>query len=786
MADQNQDDMDVALESMGRAEKPATVPMAGGDNKDEMDLALESMGRQLKPSVPSAQSLAEKTWAGYSPEAVQAVAGVGSAAEAASLGLSPWAVAAGEKALGKAGVSRFAEEAEKPISEIKKRISQSQEAANVLYPKTSLAGTGVGIVGGALALPGIGLAGTGLRGAALAGAGTGAIYGGISGAAEKGEVLDAVKGAAIGAGIGAIATPALAKLASGISNIIGRGGNAVSNGKLTAEAVNVAKSAGMTDESIAAIEPHLVQKFSERGLTPAAVREAQAAEFGITPTRGMVTKSPEQLAVEARYGQPSYERIAGEAASAAEQAAGGARPPLRDAIGQAIAKGTSEAAKLKTTYENAYKVAEAAPGYFDIPSLQNVGTKIFDNWAKDPNVASFRSSEVAQKAAKDINDQLGQFYSAIGETPKLDATFKSVVGVNRLINDYFNQAKTKTDRAAITKLKSDFNKYVNNLIDNGAFSGDVNASQKWKAANDLFGQYQKRFGVSKTGEESGSLFNSIIQGNKNEDDVARMLFNFSGSGDASVRATAMKTYNQLRRALGSGAPELENIKAAFLQQLMTPLEAGPAGFAKTGKQINTFLQGNAAGISKRLFSDADRQMLSRYASVMENAGAKSTDQLAQEIGKLRSLVQIATPSVVTGIASHLGLVHPILGSIISGAMYARLLQKRAAELPGALARRANAPIVSPMTIPAWATTTPVLTEEAGRRPRIDVPVPMRADGGRIERKDGGSVFLEDADHLIEAAEKSLKRINKRTEPLLQMPDETVAKALAVANHAIGD
>lgn len=61
-----------------------------------------------------------------------------------------------------------------------------------------------------------------------------------------------------------------------------------------------------------------------------------------------------------------------------------------------------------------------------------------------------------------------------------------------------------------------------------------------------------------------------------------------------------------------------------------------------------------------------------------------------------------------------------------------------------------------------------------------------ARGGRIERKDGGSVFLENADHLIEAAEKSLKRINKRTEPLLQMPDETVAKALAVANHAIGD
>jgi hypothetical protein len=796
---ENKNPMDIALESMERKyikqpqEQPTISAQDSAVSKNPMDIALESMERKHAAIPVSAkkeqkdEKKAAETWAGYSPAAVQTIAGLGSAAEAATLGVSPWAVSAGEKALGKLGVERFAEEAVKPISEIKQRISKSQEAANVLYPTTSLIGTGAGIVGGALALPAVGAAGLGARGAMLAGAGTGALYGGISGAAEKGSVLDAVKGAAIGAGIGAVATPALAKLANGLEGLIGRGSAAIVNGKLTPEAINVAKSAGMSSADIAAIEPHLAQKFLQRGMTPAAVREAQAAEFGITPTRGMVTKSPEQLAIEAKYAAPSYERIGQEAATAAEQAVGGAQPSLRDAIGQAIAKGTTEASKLKSSYESAYKIAEETPGRFDLPSLQNVGTKLFDGWAKDPKAFSFRSSQLAQEAAKDINKQLGQFYSAVGETATLDTSFRSVVNTNRLLNDYYSTAKTATDRAAITKLKADFNRYVKGLIDDGAFYGDVNAAKNWKSANDLFGEYQKRFGMSKKGEEAGSLFSSIIQGNKNEDDVARMLFNFSGSGDASMKATAMKTYNQLRRALGSGSPEIDTIKRSFMQQLMTPSQSGPSGFTQTSKQINTFLQGNAAGLAKRLFTDTDRQLLSRYSKVMENAGAKSNEQLIEEVGRLRSLMRLATPIVVSGVTSHLGLVHPTIASVLAGVMYGRQLQKRVSELPAVLAKKANAPITSEMTIPAWATTTPVLTEEAGRRPRIDVPVPMRADGGRIERRAGGRVTHEDkADQLIAAADRAKRQINRKTEPLLQTPDEAVAKALAVANQAIGD
>ena len=64
---------------------------------------------------------------------------------------------------------------------------------------------------------------------------------------------------------------------------------------------------------------------------------------------------------------------------------------------------------------------------------------------------------------------------------------------------------------------------------------------------------------------------------------------------------------------------------------------------------------------------------------------------------------------------------------------------------------------------------------------------QQADGGRIERRAGGRVTHEDkADQLIAAADRAKRHINRKTEPLLQTPDEAVAKALAVANQAIGD
>jgi hypothetical protein len=58
----------------------------------------------------------------------------------------------------------------------------------------------------------------------------------------------------------------------------------------------------------------------------------------------------------------------------------------------------------------------------------------------------------------------------------------------------------------------------------------------------------------------------------------------------------------------------------------------------------------------------------------------------------------------------------------------------------------------------------------------------RASGGRVGRATGGPVL--DAQTLVRNAERAKNRINKGTEPLLNVPDEAITKALAIANNNI--
>jgi len=62
----------------------------------------------------------------------------------------------------------------------------------------------------------------------------------------------------------------------------------------------------------------------------------------------------------------------------------------------------------------------------------------------------------------------------------------------------------------------------------------------------------------------------------------------------------------------------------------------------------------------------------------------------------------------------------------------------------------------------------------------------QASGGRVGYRSGGRILDHGskADALVRAAESARKAISGTTEPLLDMPDEHVVKALAVAGEAI--
>jgi len=742
-----------------------------------------------KIAQPPKVAPAPDPWEGYSPAMVQGVAGVGSALHAASLGASPWVAAAGQKALGNLGVSGFEKEADMSTSDIKHRIDASQEAANTQYPKTSTAGTVAGVVGGALALPGFGAAkGAGYLAKAAAAAKTGATYGAIEGGLEKLDPMDAMKGALLGGVAGGVLSPVAEKVLGGMSGLL-KNGKAVTNaaGDLSPEAIDAAKRAGMSDTDINALKTNLAHSMKRFGPTEAGATHAQFNEFGIDPTIGMATANPQQLAREAKYGAPSYERVQKQAGTAASDFVGGQQPGLRDAVATAVNSAESKGADLKKLVDDAYASARTVPGHFDLVSLQNVGSKIMDSWAKDPNIpTNFRMNKFAQGAAEDLDAILGKPYKATtGSSPTLDTTFDWIEGARKNLNSHLGSAQTNEDRAAIRNMIESFDNHIEDSINNGAFSGDRDVVNKWKNARALFSEYQNRFGVQKTGEDAGSLLKSIITNNTSEDDVARMMFNFGKSGDASMRVTAMKTYNQLERALGPNSPELQTIRNSFVQQLMTPNGSNPAEFARVASQVQNFLTGNAAGISAQLLSKEERLALSRYQAVMSKAGNQTPEQLAEEVSKLRQTVSFFAPTVASGAASALGYIHPI-GAGIVGALGSSLAINRALRnLPAVQAKAANQPFTPPMPRGGFFDKAIPLTALQGEPWQLNVtpqtanqPI-TRATGGRV-----GSDHERLVGRLMTLAERAKREVNTSTEPLLNVPDAAIVKALHVANQAI--
>lgn len=775
----------------------AVTPRRIGEFISQVPERLEKTQQQAEAERVSREAGARMELGPSSEGFQKALAGFGSAADTMTGGVFPYIPAALAKGAGKLGVPGYERYADMPIVEAKKEAERKVQAAATLQPGAALTGQVGGIAGGAALLPAVAPS----AGPAVSGALTGALYGGISGAAKEADIYEGLKGAGLGAVLGGVGAPIIERTLSGLTRLIAGGRPVVtSSGQLTDEAVAAAKAAGLSDDEVRVLGPHLQQTFERRGVTPEAAKEARFAEFGMQPSRGMVTGDVEQLAREKAYG--TLAPLGEQAAEAARRQAGGTGASLADAVSDAVSRGSQEAAKLKTAYQTAYKTAEDIPGKFDRAAISGLGDKIRGGWALDPGRLDFYTSDVARKAASDLDSVLGAQIAVSPGVSVTHQTFRAVESGRKILNNALGAARTPTDRAAVRKMIEDFDDRIEASIANGSFSGDPNVVSQWKTARKLWSEYQNKYGVRRSGEEAGTLMKQVLDGTKSSDDVANMMFNFSG-GDATMRRDAVKVFLQLRRALGPNAPELEQIKKSYVQQLMTPSASGekltPKDFAKTAQQIEQTLRGRGASFARAALSPEERASLDRYAKVMRMAGGSSPSQLPEKVNMIARYVATAAPMVASGASYALSIINPTL-ALTAGAVGALpgaySVLKGSSAVQSTLAGRAPPSVPNVYRFPEVRTGIPLATSAA---PEISQSVPpvlemlegqqrvspedpraltIPGPGNRPGRATGGAVNL----HALAKAAK--KHVTTSTQDLLNEHDDTVAKALEIANKHI--
>jgi len=783
------------------------LPPAQASLEDRLSAALSGQKStpDQGPQNSAAYNVGRRMTETSSPLTNQVLAGTSGFGDTTMMGWQPWAEAAlvkGASYLDPRESTR--EQREKiqamPIKDITEMARGMSGEAQTQYPKTALAGETAGVLGGAAALPVVAPE----AGAMLSGAATGATYGAASGLSKDLNPMDAIKEGVIGGLAGGTIGPVVEKTIGGLSRLFSSGTNIVDhNGLLSQEAAAVARDAGLTDSEILQLGPRLGEAFQKYGMRPEAVTAAQFGEFGMTPTAGMVTKDPAALEREALYAQPSYEKIQQQASNAAETMTGS---PLstREAVDVAVQAAQEKAQTAKATANQAYTDAAEMGGFFPRASITNVGDNIIQSMARDSKLGSMVTDPSVQTAVKRLNDTLGAEMEigaplVPGGKPitTVHQDFNAVEAGRQALNQELGAAMKRGDGAAVRGLHEvidRFDGHIQDQMENGAFSGDPAVVDKWKEARSLWSDYKTKYGVQRTGEESGNLLKQIVDQQKSPDDVGRMLFNYSsGTGDASMKVTAMKTVNQLNRALGPNSPEMQGIKSSFINELMQPSEASPAGFAKSAARINDFLSGRGAGVSKRFLTDSERGVLSRFAKVMEQAGSKPDYQLQKQISMIAETAKLAAPSILSGASYVLGIMHPALSLALGAAGYIPAAARKISTLPSVARRAANAPFTGkgPLEpVQSIRTALPAaMSQIANPQGVIDQANQQteNATGIRTQRQSGGratGAAKAKADQLIAMVDRIKKDEGEGTKPLLNVDDTTIAKALEIANRGI--
>jgi hypothetical protein len=375
-------------------------------------------------------------------------------------------------------------------------------------------------------------------------------------------------------------------------------------------------------------------------------------------------------------------------------------------------------------------------------------------------------------------------------------TFQGVEAGRKLLNESLGAAATDADRRAVRRVIDEFDRRIEQNINNGAFSGNPNVVDDWRNARRLYSEYQGRFGIRKTGEDAGKLMRNVLDGTKSADDVGNAMFNFASSGDADLKRQAIKTMLQLRRALGPNSPELDTIKRSYMQQVMTPrtptavgeAATGAGDFARVATNIDEMLTGKGAEFSRRFLNPAERGAMTRYAAVMRRAGQVAPEETASRL-RLWGNVALATAPAVVGVAvNQLAEVDPKLAAVISAVGYipggVRAV-KSTAPVQTYLANRPPANVGRPYRYPAGRTALPLAaTAEPGLEENAkDASSQFKnylknTYGDREGRATGGAV------NLMALSKAAKKQVTQSTEGLLNESDDTVARALEVANKHI--
>lgn len=201
--------------------------------------------------------------------------------------------------------------------------------------------------------------------------------------------------------------------------------------------------------------------------------------------------------------------------------------------------------------------------------------------------------------------------------------------------------------------------------------------------------YQAAFGTEGLTGPQRQVFNRMIEGTAQPEEVAQAMFNIIGSSNP---ANASRAIQAVERIVGADSPIMGTIREGVWQKLtQNPFGKDQQGQQKLVQGVNEFLNGKGRDVAKQLYTPEERALMQRYSDAVRKtiinkySRTNSDTAIATSAQAERQASTIAN-SITSAIASiaHLGPLGHLGGHYVAKKIGQRVARKTSASNEQAL------------------------------------------------------------------------------------------------------
>lgn len=193
-------------------------------------------------------------------------------------------------------------------------------------------------------------------------------------------------------------------------------------------------------------------------------------------------------------------------------------------------------------------------------------------------------------------------------------TLKALETQRRILNNNINAATNNADRAAMVKIKREFDAWMDEAVDTALVSGDASALDAMKKARGLRAEFGRRFEGS---ADTDRFIAGLLDGTRTPEELVNIAL---GASQVS-KAGGARFIERLRAAAADDPEVIGNLRAAHFLRLTRGNDGQPLQMGQIVRNIRS-TEYNNASVLRALYEPEQWTEIRRLASSLEPLVAK--------------------------------------------------------------------------------------------------------------------------------------------------------------------